>query len=165
MPPMSQNSRRFSGAARASLAATALCAFFPVASALAAEEEKPPASPLAELHERVERAFVRCDAAQLRPILSRRVKTFVASRALTPAEGYYGADQLLLLFERLFEGRTTIRFRAITPDPKLRRDGRASLPIRWISRASGQPPSEISLALILVMEGADWQIREIRDQK
>jgi hypothetical protein len=163
MPSTSLISRLFSTAAVPWLAAV-LLVLLPVASSQAAEE-KPPPSPLAELHQKVERAFVRCDAALLRPVLSRRIKTFVASRALAPSDGYYGADQLLLLFERLFEGRTTVQFTALSADPKPRRDGRASLPIRWISSGSGQSRSEISLALILAKEGTDWQIREIRDQK
>ena len=151
-----------------SRAGPCLCAMLlvlPVAPARAAGEKQPPRSSLDELHGRVERAFVRCDASLLGPVLSRRVKTFVASRALAPADGYYGADQLLLLFERLFEGRTTVSFTFLTADPKPRRDGRASLPIRWISSGGGRASGEVVLALILATEGADWQIREIRDQK
>jgi hypothetical protein len=160
---MPLNSRRFSTTVRPSFAFVVLL-LIPFAALPGADKEKPP-SPLAELHQQVERAFVRCDAALLRPVLSRRSKTFVASRALAPADGYYGADQLLLLFERLFEGRTTVRFTALSPDPKPRRDGRASLPIRWTSIGSDRSRSEISLALILAREGTDWKIREIRDQK
>jgi len=130
-----------------------------------AAEETPTPTPVAKLSARVERAFTRCDAAQLRPVLPRKVKMLVATRALAPSDGYYGADQLLILFERLFDGRTTIGFRAISSDPKTRRDGRASLQIRWISSDSGESRSEISLTLILVKEGTDWQIREIRDLK
>ena len=92
---------------------------------------------------------------------------FVATRALAPTDGYYGADQLLILFERLFDGRTDHRsnsghFRAIR---KPRRDGRASLPIRWVSSDGSESRSEVSLTLILAKEGTDWQIREIRDLK
>jgi hypothetical protein len=137
----------------------------PAPSFAAGKKAPPPPSPLSKLHERVERAFVRCDASLLRPVLSRRIKTFVASRALAPADGYYGADQLLLLLERLFEGRTTIRFQALAADPKPRQDGRATLPFRWISSGGDQSRREISLALILALEGAHWQIREIRDLK
>lgn len=149
--------------------ATALVAFVvllavSITPALSAEETPTP-TPLAKLHARVERAFSRCDAAQLRPILSRKVKMLVATRSLAPSDGYYGADQLLILFERLFEGRTTIGFKALSTDPKTRRDGRANLPIRWISSDSGESRSELSLTLILAKEGTDWQIREIRDLK
>jgi hypothetical protein len=130
-----------------------------------AAADEPPASPLAGLHARVERAFARCDAGLLRPVLSRKIKTFVAAGALTETDGYYGADQLVILFERLFEGRTTLRVEALSPDPKPRRDGSASLPIRWISSGRSGSRSEIALAFILTMEGQDWQIREIRDLK
>lgn len=136
----------------------------PMTSTLAADESPTP-MPLAKLHARVERAFSRCDAAQLRPVLSRKIKTLVATRALAPSDGYYGADQLLILFERLFDGRTTIGFKALTSDPKTRRDGRASLPVRWISSDKAESRSALSLILILAKEGTDWQIREIRDLK
>ena len=154
---------RLSPAAMSPLAGVLLLALS-LAPARAAEETPPP-SPLAKLHARVERAFGRCDAGILRPLLSRRVKTFVDSRVLAPSDGYYGADQLLLLFERLFERRTTISFTALSADLKPRRDGRARLPIRWISREGGSSRNEISLTLILDTEGATWHIREIRDLK
>ena len=153
-----------SPAATVPLSAGVLLLALALAPAHAAEETLPP-SPLAKLHARVERAFGRCDAAMLQPLLSRRVKTFVDTTVLAPSDGYYGADQLLLLFERLFHGRTTISFTALSPDPKPRRDGRASLPIRWISSDGGRSRSEISLTLILGTEGTNWQIREIRDLK
>jgi len=132
--------------------------------ALAAEETTPP-SPLMKLQAQVERAFGRCDAAMLRPILSRRFKTLVATRVLAPSDGYYAADQLLILFERLFEGRTTVRFKAISADSKPRGDGRASLPIRWISSDGGQSHTEVTFVLMLARYDGDWQIREIRDLK
>lgn len=163
MPSTFPTSKRISATALPPLVATLLLVLS-VTTAPAADE-KSPRSPLAELHGRVERAFVRCDAVPLRTVLSRKVKTFVATRALTLSDGYYGADQLLLLFERLFEGRTTIRFTALSADPKPRRDGRASLPIRWISSGRGQSRNELSLSFILALEGTDWKIREIRDLK
>ena len=68
---------------------------------------------LAALHGVIEKAFVRGDAKLLRPAMSRRVKTYVASSALGASDGYYGADQTLLLFRAHpdLEGHFSVRFR------------------------------------------------------
>lgn len=130
------------------------------------ERSTPEVSPaLAALHALVERAFVRCDASALKPAFSRRGKTFVAASALSRADGYYGADQLVLLFGRLFEGRSTIRFTALAPAPRVRSDGRAVLPVAWISRGRESSRHEVRFNLIMALEGKVWHVREIRDLK
>ncbi len=144
-----------------------VCAATPAASSHtrpAGKESVVPA-PLIQLHALIERSFQRCESGLLKPAFSRRVKTYVASSALARSEGYYGADQLVLLFKRLFEARTTIRFAPFTDAPEIRKDGRAILSARWISRGSGSSRHEMRFTFVMARERDGWRIREIRDLK
>jgi hypothetical protein len=120
---------------------------------------------LHDLHAAIERAFVRCDTEPLRSSFSRRVKTYVASGALGVADGYYGADQILLVLGHLFAERSTIRFASLEETPRRTRDGQAVLPARWRYREEGSPEAEVGIAFTLAPEGGTWYIREIRDLK
>lgn len=118
-----------------------------------------------ELHRRIEKAFVRCDAKEMKGTFSRRVKTYVASKILGIKDGYYGSDQMVLFFHRLFKGRTTVRFEVLVKTPRTRKDGSAVLPARWIYREGGTTSSEVRLSFVVAPEPRGWRIREFRDLK
>jgi hypothetical protein len=113
----------------------------------------------------VETAFVQSDADRLRPALSQRVKIYLSSTLLGVPEGYYGADQTMLLFRRLFAKRTTVRFAFFTTSSKAREDGHAVLPARWVYREERSGGIEARISFTLSPEGPSWRIREIRDLK
>ena len=100
-----------------------LCALLCVPAAAEASRGGAPSSVeserderLGRLHAAIEAAFQGCDATPLGTAFSKRVKTFLTSRALGVRQGYYGADQALLILRRGFEGRTTLRFKLGAPD-------------------------------------------------
>lgn len=135
----------------------------------ASEERAPvdsaPVDPrLQKLAETIERAFLRCDAHDLGRALSRRVKVYVSADLVQTSQGYFGADQLVLLLRRLFEGRSTSRFAALAPPPSPR-SGQAILAARWLSRDAEGAEQEMRLSFTLADEGAAWSIREIRELK
>ena len=120
---------------------------------------------LRQLHAAIETAFQRCDAALLKAAFSPRVKTFLSSRALGVRQGYYGADQVLLILRRGFEGRTTLRFSLDAPDDSTPQAGRSVILSLWRYRDEGAPKSETRLSFTLAPEGGAWYIREIREMK
>ncbi len=120
---------------------------------------------LRRLHAAIERAFQRCDSSLLKTAFSPRVKTFLSSRALGIRQGYYGADQALLMLRRGFEGRTTMRFKLGPPDDAAQQAGRRVVPARWLYRDDGASKSETRLSFTLAPEGGAWFIREIRELK
>ena len=121
-------------------------------------------SRLQGIHDTIERTFLRCDARELRPALSRRVKIYVSTGLLGTGDGYFGADQLLLLLRRLFAGRSTVRFTAL-PAPPRQRAGQTILTARWLSRDVGGAEQEMRVSFTLAPEGPGWSIREIRELK
>lgn len=124
-----------------------------------------PADPLDPVRAAVERAFVRGDAAPLRPYLPRRAKIYIAPGVLEVADGYYGADQVAMILRRLFERRTTVRVKCANGDAAEAPGGRRLLPIRWVYRGKDATKSERRLVFTIVPEGSAWHIREIRDWK
>lgn len=106
--------------------------------------------------------FAESEASNLRPFLSRRVKTYLALSDVGPPNGYYGADQALLLLRRMFSDRATIRF-TLTPPPE--RPGTIVLQGRWTFRDDTTPRGELHFAFTVVPDGSAWRIREIRAHK
>ena len=164
--------RRWIGTAVPGAAPFLLCALLFVAAA--AESTHARTSPsedpeqdegLSRLHAAIEAAFQRCDVAPLRSAFSRRVKTLLSSRALGVRQGYYGADQALLILGRGFEGLRTLRFRLAEPDDAARQDGRLAVRARWVYREESASKSEVRLSFTFAPEGGDWCIREIRELK
>jgi len=164
--------RRWIGTAVPGAAPFLLCAL--LFAAAAAEATLARASPsddpeqdegLARLHAAIEAAFQRCDVAPLRTAFSRRVKTLLSSRALGVRQGYYGADQALLILGRGFEGLRTLRFRLAEPDDAARQDGRLAVRARWVFREEGASKTEVRLSFTFAPEGEGWCIREIRELK
>ena len=121
--------------------------------------------PIGALRHAIETAFGECDAAPLKTFLSRRVKTFLSSRALGARHGYYGADQVLMILRRAFRDRATLRFRLGSHDDPDALEGRFTLAARWLYRDEGTSKSEARLSFTVVREGAAWTIREIRELK
>jgi hypothetical protein len=124
-----------------------------------------PAEGLRRLHAAIEAAFQRCDHTQLRAAFSNRVKTLLSSKALGVRQGYYGADQALLILRRGFEGRTTLRFKLADLDDTTRQEARPAVRARWLYRDEGASKSEARLSFTLALEGGTWCIREIRELK
>src|SRR3989441_7604546 len=147
-----------------------LCALLCVPAAAEASRGGAPSSVeserderLGRLHAAIEAAFQGCDATPLGNTFSKRVKTFLSSRALGVRQGYYGADQALLILRRGFEGRTTLRFKLAAPDDGAQQNGRRTVRARWLYREEGESKSEARLSFTLAPEGEDWCIREIRE--
>src|SRR2546422_8699623 len=120
---------------------------------------------LRRLHGAIEAAFLGCHATPLGAAFSKRLKTFLSSRALGVRQGYYGADQALLILRRGFEGLRTLRFRLAEPDDAARQDGRLAVRARWVYREEGASKTEVRLSFTFAPEGGDWCIREIRELK
>src|SRR5207245_3810814 len=91
-------------------------------------------------------------------------KIYVSTGLVGTSDGYFGADQLLLLLRRLFVGRSTIRFTAL-PAPPGQRAREAVLTARWLSRDAGGAEQEMRVSFTLAPEGSRWSIREIRELK
>ncbi|HKB07651.1 MAG TPA: hypothetical protein VKF61_05160 [Candidatus Polarisedimenticolia bacterium] len=123
------------------------------------------ADALRRLHAAIESAFTRCDHTLLKSAFSTRVKTFLSSKALAVRQGYYGADQAVLILGRGFEGRTTLRFILSALDESSPQSERTALRARWLYREEGASKSEARLTFTLVPEGGTWCIREIREMK
>ncbi len=113
----------------------------------------------------IDRAFVRCDAGSLEQALPRRVKVYVSARSFGIEEAYYGADQTVLLFRRLCDGRTTLRFVPAGPPARTQADGEASLTALWISRDETGTEADLRIVFALGPDGSGIAIREIRELK
>ena len=120
---------------------------------------------LRRLHGAIEAAFLGCHATPLGAAFSKRLKTFLSSRALGVRQGYYGADQALLILRRGFDGRTTLRFKLGALDEGAQQNGRRIVRARWLYREEDGSKSEARLSFTLATEGGDWCIREIRELK
>jgi hypothetical protein len=120
---------------------------------------------VAAIQRSIERAFVRCDVSPLKEFLARRVKIFVSAGALGISDGYYGADQLLLLVQRMFDRRSTVRFTLLPVGSRARAGGQARVPALWLYREEGSLESEVRISFTLAPEGGHWSIREIRELK
>jgi hypothetical protein len=139
-----------------------------VAPAFADEPDgagRPADAGLAGLHAAIETAFSRCDAAALRSAFPRRLKSWVGAPTLGIEEGYYGADQAILILRRAFATRTTLRFAFETPRPAPAAATPATAPARWSFRQEGIGRMEIRLLFTVARDGATWTIREIREVK
>src|SRR5262245_59904909 len=120
---------------------------------------------LRRLHASIELAFTRCDHTLLQSAFSKRVKTFLSSKSLAVRQGYYGADQAVLILRRGFESRTTLRFILSALDESSAPNERTALRARRLYCEEGASKSEARLTFTLVPEGGTWCIREIREMK
>jgi hypothetical protein len=111
----------------------------------------------------IEKAFSRNDARELRPVLPRRGKIRVASRTLEIDEGYYGREQIVIVFQRLFEARKTLSFSFQPRDPRHGRDRRIQLTALWRYRPPTAASSQIRLEFTLAPLDEAWWVREIRE--
>jgi len=150
----------------------ALCALLvaaPVAGVAASggspEEDPERDAGLGDLSEAIESAFRLCDVEPLRTAFSRNVKTLLSSRTLGVRQGYYGADQVLLILRRGFRSRTTVRFKLGDRDDAVPQSERRLLSARWLYRDEGDSKSEARLSFTLARDGPAWHIREIRELK
>ena len=164
--------RRWIATAVPGAAALLLCAFLCVPAAAEASRGGAPSfaeterdERLRRLHGAIEAAFLGCHATPLGTAFSKRLKIFLSSRALGVRQGYYGADQALLILRRGFDGRTTLRFKLGALDEGAQQNGRRIVRARWLYREEDGSKSEARLSFTLATEGGDWCIREIRELK
>ena len=144
---------------RAAGAALALC----LLSGPVAADGAPGAEPeLNRVQQEIAGGFTRGEADRIARLLSPKMKTYVACRVLAEADGYYGADQLRLLLQRLFRGRTTTSFRVVQ-QAAARPDGQAVMQAVWTFRDYGAAAADIRLAFTLALDAGAWRLREIRD--
>ncbi len=145
--------------ALASLVCVLTLAAFPAPGRRAAAAARTPTD-----QDAIEQAFQRCDVGSLKGAFSPRVKPLLDSHALGVRQGYYGADQTVLMLKRAFGGRSTVRFRITAPDAGPTDRTRRILSARWLYRDEGAPKTDARLAFTLAREGSGWYIREIREQ-
>jgi hypothetical protein len=113
----------------------------------------------------IETAFTKSNARSLRDALPRRGKIRIAFRTLAIDEGYYGREQVVVLFQRLFDARETLDISFQPPDPHRRRDRQIVLTALWRYRTRANPSSQIRLEFTLAPLDSDLWVREIRELK
>ena len=145
-------------AGRAILWALALCA----APAYAQELEPALASRLSA----VEGAFRSGSASALRGCVSRTAKVRVDLRGLSEGAGSYGASQLQVIFERIFDAHPTRAFNVKRDEVTVSAQGTAFARARWTRRA-GAAEDEVTdtLTLTLRREDGEWRVYELRSSR
>src|SRR5262245_4213188 len=126
-------------------AGAALALWLPSAPLVAADAAPGTEPELNRVQQEIAGGFTRGEADRIARLLSPKMKTYVACRMLAEADGYYGADQLRLLLQRLFRGRTTTSFRVVQT-AAARHDGQAVMQAVWTFRDYGAAAADIGLA-------------------
>ena len=140
--------------------------------AAAVDSPHAPGSSAAEIEARlrdtmatIEQAFVRCDPSLLETVLPRRMKIYFSTSSFGIDPAYYGPDQLLILMQRVCEGRTTLRFVPIAAPRQPQQGADTTLTAQWISRAPEGAEDDVRLAFVFAPDESTWQIREVRQLK
>ena len=106
--------------------------------------------------ERLETAFRRARAEELRPLLAEERKVYLAVPALQPRPGFVGADQAYYLLREFFADHPTREF-LVTSKPAAGAGGEATVEARW--RFDG---GAITLSLTLIEIDGDWYLSALR---
>ncbi len=114
---------------------------------------------------RIETAFRGSDARALRSSFSTgRVR--VDLKGLTDGPGAYGAGQLEVIFERIFDENRTREFTIKDDDVAVSGPGTAFARGRWVRRPRpGGADATDTLTFTLREEAGDWRIHEIRSSR
>ncbi len=117
---------------------------------------------LETLHQ-IEVAFRTAEARRLGPILPRNSKVLVGLDSFHQPEAYYAADQVILLFQEIFEAIRVIRFDLVRD--KLGAAGPEVLyvPARWALREEASGIRETRLLFTIRHEGDRYYIRSIKE--
>jgi hypothetical protein len=114
----------------------------------------------------VEAAFRKGSASALRSCVSSGAKVRVELREVTEGSGNYGASQLQVIFERIFEENRTLQFHVPREQVTASAQGTAFARALWVRRvASGGEEVTDNLTLTLRREGDEWRIHEIRSSR
>ncbi len=115
---------------------------------------------------RIESAFREGSAVSLRPSFSSSAKVRVDLRDLPDGQGSYGAGQLQVIFDRLFEQFRTQDFAFGTDDVRMPTHGTAFARGRWVRVGQPRGPETVdTLTFTLREESGDWRILEIRSSR
>lgn len=146
--------------------AGALVLLFLVASTrvLGGAQEEPPA--LGSRLQRIEEAFRRGDAGALRDSCPSNGKVRVDLKGLTGGPASYGAGQLQVVFDRIFDDHRTREFAFRKDDVSMSSPRTAFARGRWVrNRHPGAQETVEHLTFTLREEGGDWRIHEIRSSR
>jgi hypothetical protein len=145
-------------AGRAILCALLLCA------RPAESQELEPA--LASRLSALESAFRSGSASALRVCVSRTAKIRVDLHGLNEGAGNYGASQLQVIFERIFDAHPTRAFTAKRDEVTVSAQGTAFARARWTrrGRAEGDEVTD-TLTLTLRREDGEWLVYELRSSR
>jgi hypothetical protein len=115
---------------------------------------------------RVEAAFRRGDATELRASFAAAGKVRVELRDLTEGQSWYASGQLQVLFARIFEDYSTRELAFAAEDVSEPTPGTAFARARWVRRARrGGPEITETLVLTFRREKDEWRILEIRSSR
>ncbi len=115
---------------------------------------------------RIETAFRGGDAASLRPIFAASGKVRVDLKDVMEGPGSYGASQLEVIFDRIFDENRTREFAFRDGDVTVSAPGTAFARGRWVrkGRPAGTDATD-TLTFTLRQESGDWRIHEIRSSR
>jgi hypothetical protein len=114
----------------------------------------------------VEGAFRGGSASGLRACVSRTAKVRVDLRGQAEGSGSYGASQLQVIFERIFDESPTREFTVKRDEVTVSAQGTAFARARWSrrSRAGGDEVTD-TLTLTLRREDGEWRVYELRSSR
>jgi len=113
---------------------------------------------------RIETAFRGGDAAALRSSLADNSKVRIDLKDLTDGPGSYGAGQLEVIFDGIFDAHKTREFTFRKQEVTVSGPGTAFARGRWVRRTGAQDTTA-TLTFTLREEAGDWRIHEIRSSR
>ena len=114
----------------------------------------------------VESAFRSGSASALRACVSRTAKVRVDLRGLNEGAGSYGASQLQVIFQRIFDAFPTREFTVDRDAVTVSAQGTAFARARWTrSGTAGAEEVTDTLTLTLRREGGEWRVYELRSSR
>jgi hypothetical protein len=111
---------------------------------------------------RIESAFRAGDALALRDVLPNESRVLVGLESFSRRRAYYAPDQVIRIFQQIFEDSRPIRFQFDRRRGELSRGDIYYVPAFWAMRGSG-PVQECRLQFMVRKEGPGYLIREIKE--
>ena len=161
--PLVAASIPWTGAARQRRLWIAVSVFLAATLVAPADREAKPPEQVDQALRQIEVAFRTAESRRLGPVLPRDSKVLVALDSFSQPEGYYAADQVILLFQEIFEAARVIHFHL---DRK--RLGSADavvlyVPARWAVRTEESGIREARLQFTIRREDDAYYIRSIKE--
>jgi hypothetical protein len=129
-----------------------------------ARASEPDAGLLSRL-ERIETAFRQGSAGALRDSCASAGKVRLDLQDVVAEQGSYGAGQLQVIFDQIFDQYRTSAFAFTRDDVKVSPPGTAFARSRWVRRARGGSEAVDTLTFTLRQEGGEWRVHEIRSSR